>query len=127
VSQSPDRSKEIEELAERVIDSGSSLVLADNSQAIAEHAAEKGWIQESMIPHVASDRARDEQPEDEVDRVMKGEEETDRSEPSKIEGERSEDVSSERIEQELEPESGEKREPPKSVQVEGEKNSKNEK
>ncbi|MFP4377535.1 MAG: App1 family protein [Spirochaetales bacterium] len=119
VSQSPGRSEEIQKLAQKVIDSGSSLVLADNSQAIAEHAAEKGWIQESMIPHVESDRERDEQPEDDVDRVMKGKQETDKSEPSKIEGKRSEDVSEERIEQELESDSGQKNEPPKSVHVEG--------
>jgi hypothetical protein len=75
-----------------------------------------------MIPHVKSDRERDEQPEDDVDRVVKGQEETDRSEPSKIEVERDQEISEERIEQELESDSGDKREPPKSVRVEGDRN-----
>jgi phosphatidate phosphatase APP1 len=118
VSQSPRRTEEIKKLAKRVIDAGSSLVLADNSEAMAKHAAEQGWIQEEMIPHVRSDRERDEQPEDEVDRAMKGEQETDKTEARTIEGEHGEDISSDEIKEELQSDGKDKRKPPKSVRVE---------
>ena len=121
VSQSPRRSKEINELAKKVIESGSSLVITDNSEAIAEHAAKQGWIQESRLADIKNDRRRDEEPADEMDRALDGEQRTDHSAPTKIEAQRAEDVSSQQIKQELDPESGDKTEPPKSVEVEGKK------
>ncbi len=59
VSREPDRIKEIEELAKAVVMAGSSLVLAADSAAIAQHAAELGLIAPDAISSVAEDVAQD--------------------------------------------------------------------
>lgn len=83
VTQSPHRSREINKLAEKVIEAGSILVLTDNSEAIAEHAAKQGWIQESRLPDIKHDRQRDQEPADKIDRLLDRGQRTDKTAPQK--------------------------------------------
>jgi phosphatidate phosphatase APP1 len=59
VSRSAKRIKEIESLAEVVAQAGSSLVLAADSVAMAEHAAKLGLISPEAISSVRTERASD--------------------------------------------------------------------
>ena len=59
VSRDPERLDAIERLANEVAEAGSSLVLAADSFAIAEHAAEHGFISHAALDEVL--RERDEQ------------------------------------------------------------------
>ena len=60
VSREATRMKEIEELAKLVAAARSSLVLASDSVAIAEHAAKLGLISSASIRDVASERSAQE-------------------------------------------------------------------
>jgi phosphatidate phosphatase APP1 len=57
VSRRPKRIREIEELAKAVAAAGSSLVLAADSSAIAEHAARLGLIDPAAVAAVESEEA----------------------------------------------------------------------
>lgn len=57
VSRRPKRIKEIEELAKAVTAAGSSLVLAADSSAMAEHAARLGLIDPAAVAAVASEES----------------------------------------------------------------------
>lgn len=52
VSPEPERAQEIEQLAEEVAEAGSTLLLAADSVAMAEHAAEAGFISPDTIADV---------------------------------------------------------------------------
>lgn len=56
VSRSDKRIRAIEELAKKVIDSGSTLVLASDSFTMAKHAAEHGLIAPQALAEVLSER-----------------------------------------------------------------------
>ncbi len=56
VSRGASRIREIEELAKVVAAAGSSLVVASDSVAIAEHAAQRGLIPPGSVPDVANER-----------------------------------------------------------------------
>ncbi|MFW5973244.1 MAG: App1 family protein [Bacteroidota bacterium] len=66
VSQDGSRFDEIEELSTQLLEAESELVLAADSTAMASHAAERGWITEAAVDEVASLRAREGEPSDEV-------------------------------------------------------------
>jgi phosphatidate phosphatase APP1 len=59
VSRKADRIREIEDLASAVVAAGSSLVLAADSAAIAEHAAKLGLIDPEALPAIEGEIARD--------------------------------------------------------------------
>ncbi len=59
VSRSAKRTEEIEALAKVVAQAGSSLLLAADSVAIAEHAAKIGLVSPEIIPDVRAERASD--------------------------------------------------------------------
>jgi phosphatidate phosphatase APP1 len=61
VSRDPERPAAIRRLAERVVEQGSTLVLADDSFAMACHAAEHGLISERALAAVLAERERDEE------------------------------------------------------------------
>jgi phosphatidate phosphatase APP1 len=61
VSAGTERPNTIRKLAEKVISVGSTLVLADGTLPLAEHAASQGWISPEALPGVAVDEALDEQ------------------------------------------------------------------
>ena len=59
VSRGTARVGEIEELASAVLAAGSSLVLATDSAAIAEHAAKLGLMAREAVAEIRGDAARD--------------------------------------------------------------------
>jgi phosphatidate phosphatase APP1 len=59
VDRRPDRLGAITRLSEEVREAGSSLVLADDTIAIARHAAEHGWIEPDRLPEIAGDAKAD--------------------------------------------------------------------
>lgn len=63
VSRSPRRTAEIEELAVAVAKAGSSLVLAADSLAMAEHAAGLGLVAPGALAEVAGERREQDEPE----------------------------------------------------------------
>jgi phosphatidate phosphatase APP1 len=56
VSRNPERIREIEDLAQAVAGAGSSLVLAADSVAIAEHAVSLGLVSPEAVPEVRNER-----------------------------------------------------------------------
>lgn len=59
VTSRPERVAAIRQLADEVRVAGSSLVLADDTLAIARHAAEHGWIDAARLGDVAGDARAD--------------------------------------------------------------------
>jgi phosphatidate phosphatase APP1 len=64
VDPKPERSASIQKLADEVLKDGSSLVLADDSYAVGQHAAEKGWINSARLEEIKADKKADEKPSD---------------------------------------------------------------
>jgi len=56
VSRQPERSRTINELAQRASDDGSSLVLAPDTIAAARHAAERGFIDPKTLGEIAAEK-----------------------------------------------------------------------
>lgn len=52
----------VRELAEKVVAAGSTLILADNTLPMAEHAAGQGWIAAETLPLIWTDKETDETP-----------------------------------------------------------------
>ncbi len=77
---SPDlgRPRAIHALAEEVVAAGSALVLAEDSLAMAKHAAREGWIAAEALPAIKAAKAKDEGPPTEFEQLLstlEGEEE----------------------------------------------------
>ena len=70
------RSESIRELAARVAEAGSTLILADDSLAMAEHAAAQGWISPAALKDIRAEKERDEQPPSPLEKLLGAEEET---------------------------------------------------
>lgn len=60
VRQHPTDSPAIRELVERVTRAGSTLVLADDTLAVARHAAAHGWIREETLGDIGEEKRADE-------------------------------------------------------------------
>ena len=60
VEPDPERSSAVQALAAQVLESGSVLVLADDSFAAATHASEQGWIAKEALPAVREEKKADE-------------------------------------------------------------------
>jgi phosphatidate phosphatase APP1 len=56
----PERSAAVHELARRVTEAGSTLVLADDTLTVASHAAAHGWIRQDMLPGIREEKRADE-------------------------------------------------------------------
>jgi hypothetical protein len=50
----------VQALAQEVLAAGSTLVLADDTHAAAEHAAAQGWIAPSSLPAIREEKRADE-------------------------------------------------------------------
>jgi phosphatidate phosphatase APP1 len=59
VSSTPERSAAVQALAEEVLASGSSLILADDTDAAARHSADNGWIAKDALPAVHEEKKAD--------------------------------------------------------------------
>jgi phosphatidate phosphatase APP1 len=68
------RSEGIGELAARVAAAGSTLILADDSLAMAEHAAAQGWISPAALADIRAEKEKDEQPPGPVEKLLGAEE-----------------------------------------------------
>jgi phosphatidate phosphatase APP1 len=56
----PKRSASVQALAKEVTAAGSTMVVADDSYAAAEHAAAQGWITRESLPSIREERKADE-------------------------------------------------------------------
>lgn len=69
-----ERAAAIEALAEEIVKAGSSLIMAENTLVMAEHAAEQGWIARDALDEIRAEKERDEGPPSRLERLL-GEEE----------------------------------------------------
>ncbi len=60
VRQHPEDSPAIRELTQRIARAGSTLVLADDTLAVARHAAAHGWIREDALADIGTEKRADE-------------------------------------------------------------------
>lgn len=60
VEQNPERAAALQALANEVLAAGSAFVLADDTYAAAQHAAEQGWIDAASLPSVKEEKKADE-------------------------------------------------------------------
>jgi len=60
VSRDLERPAAIRALADEIVEAGSELVLADDSLAMARHAAKRGWISEATLPEIRIEQLREE-------------------------------------------------------------------
>jgi phosphatidate phosphatase APP1 len=63
VSAGTERPKAIHALAEKVQEAGSTLILADDSRAMATHAAARGWIRTDALEDITAEKAIEEMAE----------------------------------------------------------------
>jgi phosphatidate phosphatase APP1 len=70
VSQELARPAAIGRLAEEVAAAGSTLILADNTLAIAQHAAEQGWIAPEALAGIQFEKEKDEAPPDPLETLL---------------------------------------------------------
>jgi len=75
VAREPERLDAIRGLAQEVVEAGSTLLLADDSLAVARHAVEQGWVRPEALSEVAADKAADEAPPSVIETLL-GEAET---------------------------------------------------
>ncbi|MEA4909897.1 MAG: phosphatase domain-containing protein, partial [Anaerolineaceae bacterium] len=69
VSRNLKRPEAIRALAEKVVQARSVLILADNTEVMARHAAEQGWIAPAMIPGVQVEKEKDQAPPNLVEQL----------------------------------------------------------
>jgi phosphatidate phosphatase APP1 len=62
VSRDQARPQAVRALAEEVIQAGSTLILADDTEALARHAIEQGWLAAGSLPAILDEKALDEAP-----------------------------------------------------------------
>jgi len=64
------RPEAIHKLAEKVIAAGSTLILADDTIPMAEHAASQGWISPETLPEIREEKKKDEAPPSPVEKAL---------------------------------------------------------
>lgn len=62
----------IQKLAEEVFPLGIEMILVENSEAAAIHAANKGYIDSSSLPEITQEKIKDENAPDELEQIVKG-------------------------------------------------------
>lgn len=70
INPSDERLEALRKLTEAVIAQGSALLVADDTVAMARHAAEHGWITEAALQRVAEDKAVNEQQPTDVESML---------------------------------------------------------
>jgi phosphatidate phosphatase APP1 len=68
------RPAELKALAEKVLKAGSTLILADDTWPLAQHAAEQGWISPASLADIEAERQKDAAPPSPLEKLL-GEEE----------------------------------------------------
>jgi len=70
VSKGLARPRAIEELAKRLTEAGSTLVLAEDTLPMAEHAAQQGWISPDTLALIETDKQADEAPPSALEKLL---------------------------------------------------------
>jgi phosphatidate phosphatase APP1 len=70
VSRKPERATAIRKLAEEVVAVGSTLLLADDTVAVARHAVEQGWIVPETLTSIEVEKAADTVPATPIERLL---------------------------------------------------------
>ncbi len=70
VSRSLKRPEAVRELAKRVAEAGCTMILADDTIPMAQHAAEMGWITPDSIPGIQVEKQADEAPPGPVEKLL---------------------------------------------------------
>jgi phosphatidate phosphatase APP1 len=70
VSRDSKRPEAIRTLAEEIVAASSTLILADSTLPMAEHAAEQGWIARDQLPLIWSEKQADEAPPGPVEKLL---------------------------------------------------------
>jgi phosphatidate phosphatase APP1 len=70
VSRDLRRSAEVRTLADRVLKAGSTLILADNTWPMAQHAAEQGWISADALAMIDAERQKDTEPANSLEQLL---------------------------------------------------------
>lgn len=83
VSRGLERQEAVRALAEEVLKAGSTLLLADDSLAMAKHALDQGWIAEEHLPEIRAEKKKDEGPPTQLESLL-GAEEKDREQGPKV-------------------------------------------
>jgi phosphatidate phosphatase APP1 len=73
VSRDPKRSQAIQMLVKKVVAEGCTLILANNTLPMAEHAVEKGWISPEALKVIREEIVKDEQPPNLVESMLEAE------------------------------------------------------
>jgi len=60
VDANPERSTSVQALAKEVLAAGSTLIIADDTYAAAQHAMEQGWITKESLPAIREEKKADE-------------------------------------------------------------------
>jgi phosphatidate phosphatase APP1 len=71
VSRDLKRPEAIRALAEKVAEAGSTLILADDSLAMAKHAVKQGWIAPQALPAIAQEKEKDEGPPGRLEELLR--------------------------------------------------------
>jgi phosphatidate phosphatase APP1 len=74
VSRDLKRPAVIHDLAKKVIDAGSTLILTDDTLAAAKHAIEQGWISRDRFPEIVAEKIAEDKATPVVKKVLKTEE-----------------------------------------------------
>jgi phosphatidate phosphatase APP1 len=70
VSRDLQRPAVIRELAKKVIDAGSTMILTDDTLAAAKHAVEMGWIHTERLREIIEDKIADDKASPVVDKIL---------------------------------------------------------
>lgn len=74
VTPDPARIAAIRMLAERAVEVGSTLILAEDTFVVAEHAASQGWIAADRLPEIMAEKELDASPPNFVEQMLGAEE-----------------------------------------------------
>ncbi len=70
VNRTPARMEQIEALAAEVSEAGSTLVLADNTVPLAQHAIAQNWVSAEKLPDVVAEKRADEAPAGKLEQLL---------------------------------------------------------
>lgn len=84
VSRSLERPEAIRKLAEKLVEAGSTLILADDTIPLAEHAIGQGWISPKAFPEIHAEKKADEAPPTPVEKILGVEEKPEAPAPTVV-------------------------------------------
>lgn len=87
VSRNLERPKAIQKLAQKVLEAGSTLILADDTLPMAKHAIDQGWINPLAFPEIHAEKRADEAPPTPIEKIL-GDESEKKAPTMKVEGDK---------------------------------------